>query len=251
MGKYMSDKKFFYVSGILSFSFYCLFFLLFILYVKSHNVKKIDAFSKTTVLELDIIVDNKPKEEEKKTIQNVVKNTEKSEDIVKKSTSKSVKTSANVQSLFANVSVASQNVKKEVVNNTQKNLVASRYKSKFEKQSKNESVSVSKLLDNVKQNSSKLLVSNSKNQNDPYYSKIYELLASRWNPRVIIDDLSAKVIITIFSDGRFDYKLLIKSGNDIFDDSLYDFLESQKSEIFPPYEKGSSTDIEFTFRTKE
>ena len=162
MGKYMSDKKFFYVSGILSFSFYGLFFLLFILYVKSHNVKKIDAFSKTTVLELDIIVDNKPKQEEK-TIQKLVQNSEKSEDIVKKSTSKSVKTTANVQSLFANVSVAAQTVKKEVINNTEKSLVSSRYKSKFEKQSKSESVSVSKLLDNVKQNSSKLLVSNNKN----------------------------------------------------------------------------------------
>lgn len=250
MGKYMSDKKFFYVSGILSFSFYGLFFLLFILYVKSHNVKKIDAFSKTTVLELDIIVDNKPKQEEK-TIQKLVQNSEKSEDIVKKSTSKSVKTTANVQSLFANVSVAAQTVKKEVINNTEKSLVSSRYKSKFEKQSKSERVSVSKLLDNVKQNSSKLLVSNNKNQNDPYYSKIYELLASRWNPRIIIDDLSAKVIITIFNDGRFDYKLLIQSGNDIFDDSLYAFLESQKLEKFPPYEKGNSTDIEFTFKTKE
>lgn len=250
MGKYMSDKKIFYVSGILSFSFYGLFFLLFILYVKSHNVKKIDAFSKTTVLELDIIVDNKPKQEEK-TIQKLVQNSEKSEDIVKKSTSKSVKTTANVQSLFANVSVAAQTVKKEVINNTEKSLVSSRYKSKFEKQSKSESVSVSKLLDNVKQNSSKLLVSNNKNQNDPYYSKIYELLASRWNPRIIIDDLSAKVIITIFNDGRFDYKLLIQSGNDIFDDSLYAFLESQKLEKFPPYEKGNSTDIEFTFKTKE
>lgn len=250
MGKSMSDKKFFYVSGILSFSFYGLFFLLFILYVQSHNVKKIDAFSKTTVLELDIIVDTKPKQEEK-TIQKLAQNSEKSDNIVKKSTSKSVKTTANVQSLFANVSVAAQAVKKEVINNTEKSLVSSRYKSKFEKQSKNESVSVSKLLDNVKQNSSKLLVSNSKNQNDPYYSKIYELLASRWNPRIIIDNLSAKVIITIFSDGRFDYKLLVKSGNDIFDDSLYAFLESQKLEQFPPYEKGNSTDIEFTFKTKE
>ncbi len=246
----MSDKKFFYVSGILSFSFYCLFFLLFILYVKSHNIKKIDAFSKTTVLELNIIMDDKPKQEEQ-TIKNMVKNTEQSEEIVKKSTSKSVKTTANVQSLFANVSVASQNVKKEVINNTEKNLVSSRFKSKFEKQSKSESVSVSKLLDNVKQNSSKLLVSDTANQSDPYYSKIYELLASRWNPRVIIDDLSAKVVITIYSNGKFEFSFLQYSGNSLFDDDLQNFLNEQTMVLYPTHNKGNKTDIEIIFKSKE
>lgn len=246
----MSDKKFFYVSGILSFSFYCLFFLLFILYVKSHNVKKIDAFSKTTVLELNIIMDDKPKKEEQ-TIKTVAKNSEQSEDIVKKSTSKSVKTTANVQSLFANVSVAAQNVKKEVINNTEKNLVSSRFQSKFEKQSKSESVSVSKLLDNVKQNTSKLLVSDNVNQSDPYYSKIYELLASRWNPRVIIDDLSAKVIITIYSNGKFEFSFLQYSGNSLFDDDLENFLTEQTMVLYPTHNKGNKTDIEIIFKSKE
>ncbi|MFA7084473.1 MAG: TonB C-terminal domain-containing protein [Arcobacteraceae bacterium] len=246
----MSNKNFFYVSGILSFSFYALFFLLFILYVKSHNVKKVDAFSKATVLELDIIVDTKPKAEEK-VVQTKVDNSEKSEEIVKQSTSKSLKTTADVQSLFASVSTTSQNVKKEVVTNTEKNIVASRFKSKFEKQTKSESAEVSKLLDSVKQSSSKLQVSQSSQKSDPYYSKIYEILAGKWNPRVIIDDLSAKVVITIYKDGKFEFSFLQYSGNSLFDDDLLNFLTEQTFVLFPTHDKGYKTDIEIIFKSKE
>lgn len=245
----MSDKNFFYISGVISFSFYCLFFLLFILYVKGHDVKKIDAFSKATVLELNFVVDNKPKEE--KPVQaTVMKNTEKSEEEVKQSASKSLKTSsADVQSLFAKVSVDAP-AKKEVVTNTEKNVVMSKYKAEVEKQTKSES-SVSKLLESVKQSSSKLTISDNKNESDPYYSKVYEIIASRWNPRVDVDDLSAKVLITIYSDGRFEYTFLKYSGNGAFDDDLQNFLTEQTMVLYPPHDKGNKTSIEITFKSKE
>lgn len=246
----MSDKNFFYISGMISFSFYCLFFLLFVLYVKGHNVKKIDAFSKATVLELNFVVDTKPKEEEKTVQATVMKNTEKSQEEVKQSASKSLKvTSANVQSLFAKVSVDAP-AKKEVVTNTEKNVVMSKFKAEVEKQTKSET-SVSKLLENVKQSSSKLTVSDNKNESDPYYSKVYELLASRWSPRIDIDDLAAKVLITIYSDGRFEFSFLKYSGNGAFDDDLSNFLTEQTMVLYPPHDKGNKTSIEITFKSKE
>ncbi len=246
----MSDRNFFYISGIFSFCVYLFFFLLFILYIKSHNVKKIDAFVKTTVLELDIIVDDKTDRKENVT-QNITKNSQKSEEIVKKSVSKSLKTTGNVQSLFANVKVDTKTVKKEIVTNTEKNLTSSRYKAKFEKQTKNEDVSVSKLLSGVKKTSSKLLVSSNQNSNDPYYSKIYEILSSGWNPRVIIDNLFAKVVITIYSDGKFEYRFLQYSGNSQFDENLNSFLTEQTAVLYPKHDKGKKTDIEITFKSKE
>jgi periplasmic protein TonB len=245
----MSDKNFFYISGIISFSFYCLFFLLFVLYIKGHNIKTIDAFSKATVLELNIVVDDKPKEE--KAVQTtVMKNTEKSQEEVKQSASKSLKTSsADVQSLFAKVSVDAP-AKKEVVTNTEKNVVMSKFKAEVEKQTKSES-SVSKLLESVKQSSSKLTISDSKNESDPYYSKVYEIIASRWNPRVDVDDLSAKVLITIYSDGRFEFTFLKYSSNDAFDEDLQNFLAGQTMVLYPPHDKGYKTSIEITFKSKE
>lgn len=246
----MSDKNFFYISGMISFSFYCLFFLLFVLYIKGHNVKKIDAFSKATVLELNFVVDTKPKEEEKTVQATVMKNTEKSQEEVKQSASKSLKvTSANVQSLFAKVSVDAP-AKKEVVTNTEKNVVMSKFKAEVEKQTKSES-SVSKLLENVKQSSSKLTISDNKNESDPYYSKVYELIASRWNPRVDIDDLTAKVLITIYSDGRFEFSFVKYSGNGAFDDDLLNFLTEQTMVLYPPHDKGDKTVIEIIFKSKE
>lgn len=245
----MSDKNFFYISGMISLSFYCLFFLLFILYIKGHDIKKIDAFSKATVLELNFVVDDKPKEE--KPVQaTVMKNTEKSQEEVKQSASKTLKpSSADVQSLFAKVSVDAP-AKKEVVTNTEKNVVMSKYKAEVEKQTKSES-SVSKLLESVKQSSSKLTISDNKNESDPYYSKVYEIIASRWNPRVDVDDLFAKVLITIYSDGRFEFTFLKYSSNGAFDDDLLNFLTEQTMVLYPPHDKGNKTSIEITFKSKE
>ena len=249
--KSKDDRSNFILSGILAVGLYILFFLLCALYLKSHDIKKFDAISKVTVLELDIVLESINEKDTIK-VRNKTddKDTEKSSEIVKKSTSTSAKKTSDLKSLFANVNAEAPKIAKEEILNIKKSTVTSRYKSEFEKQQKSQNISVSKLLDSVQSKSSTIVPTDTKQKNDKYYSKIYELLASRWNPMLIIDGLFAKVIVTIYSDGRFEYKFLTYSGNIQFDDSLKSFLESETSRIYPPHKKGNKTDIEIIFKAE-
>lgn len=241
-------KDFFYLSGVIALSFYLFCFLLFAMYLNTPDIKKFDSFTKNTVLELEImILDNKST----KITKTQEKNTKKSHEVVKKSASRSAKQSNNVKSLFSKVKISSKKVLEKKVNNVAKSTVASRFKSKFEKQKKSSSVSVSKLLDSVKSKSSVMPSTDSKNNNDPYFSKIYELLATRWTPMLIIDGLSAKVLVIISSSGEFDYRFIQHSGNERFDDSLKIFLSDQKNELYPQHDRGSSQKIAVTFTAQK
>ena len=85
--KTKDDKSNFYLSGILAFGVYLLIILLCALYLKTQDVKKFDAISKVTVLELEMIIlpvkDKKSKPVKNRTDQI---DTKKSNKIVKKST---------------------------------------------------------------------------------------------------------------------------------------------------------------------
>lgn len=245
----MFRKDYFLISGVISIFLYLSFFIFLFIYLKDHNVKKYDASKKVTVLELEVIEPNKEKSE-KKQIQKVeVKNNQKN-DIVEKSTSTSQKQRSDLKSLFANVNVKSTQVKEEETTDVKKSSVLSRFKSKFEREKKSQNVDVSNLLQKVQTNSN-LAIATTSNNFDEYYSKIYDIISSRWNPLKIANGLSSVVIITIDSQGNFSYKIITRSGDDRFDASLEEFLDSQTTQAYPPYEKGNNTDIEFTFKTKE
>lgn len=246
----MRDKNLFYTSGFISVFLYLLCFLLLVLYLKEQHVKKIDPFNKTTVLQLDIVLTSQ-NSDEKKSSSTAVPIVKQNDEPVKKSASVNKKVENSVQSLFANVKTTAKKIEKKEILNIQESKVSSRFKSKFEKQSRNNNVDVSQLLKSVKESKSSMSFSDSKNQNDPYYSKVYEMIASAWRPRLILNDLSAKVLITIFNDGRFEYRVLGYSGNEIFDRSLDDFLQEQTTVLYPKYEKGTKTTIEVIFKSKE
>lgn len=237
-------KEYFYLSGAIAVGFYLFCFILFAIYLNAPDVKKFDAFSKNTVLELDImILDTKEVSQRNKTD---IKNTKKSHEVVKKSASRSAKQNNNVKSLFANVKTKANKVLEKEVNNVTKSTVASRFKSKFEKQRKSSDVSVSKLLDTVKTKAKIKPSTDSKYNTDPYFSKIYEILYSRWNPMLILDGLSAKVIVSISKNGTFSYRLMKRSGDDRFDASLKAFLESQRNVKYPVHKRVSKS-IEVIF----
>lgn len=237
----------FIISGVLAVSFYLFCFILFLLYISTPKTEKYDAVTKNTVLELDILITK----DLKKDLRNKTdsKDTEKAQEIVKKSKSITAKAKTSVKSLFANVKTQSKKVIEKEVLNVKKSEVSSRFKAKFEKQRKT-NVSVSKLLDNVKTKASVMPSSDSNNKNDPYFSKIYELLAQRWTPMRIIDELSAKVLVIITNDGEFDYRFITNSSNQTFNRSLEEFLEEQKLVTYPTHNKGRVTRIEVIFKAK-
>ncbi|MGB9801903.1 MAG: energy transducer TonB [Arcobacter sp.] len=226
---------------------YFIIIFLFFLYIKTSDVKKFDAFNKTTTIELSILLDKDSKIINKESHKEKSKTIDK---VVEKSKSISAKQQNSVKSLFANVKDTSENVIENSVNNVVKSEVASRFKAKFEKERKSEKLSVSTLLNNVKSKASVMPSNESKNSIDPYYSKIYELLAKRWNPSLVGDDLFAKVLVIITNDGKFDFRFLKYSGNEFFDKSLTSFLNEQVNITYPEHDKGSEVKIEVIFKSE-
>ena len=246
----MDKNKAFYTSAIIAISSYLFIVILFLLYLTDHDVKKIDAYSKETILELDIVITPKKKEHPKLIKSHQVKVDSKiAKKIVKKSASISSKKRSDLKSLFANVKTKAKVIKKKIVNNIKKSTTTSRFKSKFEKQTKVDN-QLSKLL--KEQTSKATIKKNSgdiKNEKDPYISKIYEMLYQRWNPLLLLDGLSAKVVLTINSNGELKYRILQYSGDSSFDDQLVMFLEEQSTLKFP-IPKKQKIDIEVIFKAK-
>lgn len=243
----VTKQDHFVISGVIAISIYLFCFLLFLLYISSPNVEKYDALTKNTVLELDVFIAEDIKIDDRNKTDN--KDSKKSHEIVEKSKSITAKSKTSVKSLFANVKTNTKKIVLEEVNNVKNSEVNSRFKAKFEKQRKS-NISNSKLLASVRTKASVLPSSNSSNNTDPYFSKIYELLAQRWSPMLIIDELSAKVLVMISSDGTFDYRFVSRSSNDSFNESLKSFLQSQTILTYPTHNKGRVAKIEVVFRTK-
>lgn len=218
------------------------------------KVKKINTSQKTTVLELDIILDQvEQKDVEKVLVKQEQIKTPISNSVVKKAKSVSAKQRSNLKSLFANVKTSAKKVSKEKVLNIKQSSIASRFKSKFEKDKESTKIDTKKLQndtlkDKVKQ--SNLTVQDSIKEEDPYYSKIYSLISSKWRPTIFHNELSARVVITINSNGEFSYKFIQYSNNMGFDSQLKRFLDSQLSSIYPINPNRDITQIEILFQSK-
>lgn len=234
------------LSGLLAFLFYIFCMLTLLLYLDKNEVKKFDALSKNTVLELEIIIDTKTKANKTSKSKNIKKE---EKIIVQKSKSLNITQTAKLKSLFSNVKTKAKKIEKNIVNNRKQSLVSSRHRSKFEKERKSTSLKVSNILDDVNVKTKQNIAMDSKYQKDPYYSKIYELLGQRWNNVTTFDELFAKVLVIITNSGEFDYRFIRGSGDDIFDSALKAFLEDQKLLTYPPYIKASKTQIEVIFKS--
>ena len=248
----MDNKTNFIISAFVALSLYVFLIILFLYYTKNDVVKKIDAVNKITVLQLDVILENDDVIKEKIKIKSGVKNKEIAKKVVKKTTSVSMKQRSNLKSLFANVKTKAKKVRKTKVLNVKKSSISSRFKSKFEKEKKVKNVTLSNLIDNKKSQSSvkKIVLSESKNENDPYFSEIYQMLSSRWNPTVFVDELKAKVLITILNNGEFSFKFIQYSQNNGFNNQLKQFLYDESLNLYPINPNNKTTNIEILFQSK-
>ncbi len=240
----MKERNYFYLSGFISVSIYLLIIASFFIYVNAPKAKKYDSV-KTTVLELELIsTKSDRKRVAKKTVQ-------KKQEIVKKSTSKSHKQAANFKSLFANVKTKAKKTVEKEVNTVKESIDPSRFKSKFQKQKKTDNSSVSKLLNDVKTTTNMpKTAASGKGEKHEYFSKIKQILWERWNPRLLEEGLGVKVLVIITNDGSFDYRIVKYSKDERFDESLKEFLESQKSETFPTHKINTKVDIIINFKSE-
>ncbi len=246
----MDDNRNFYTSGFIAVGSYLLLVIIFLVFGLTKDIKQFDAISKDTILELDIIL-NTTNDTKKNNINipSSRKNSKIAKKIVKKSTSISAKQRSNLRALFANVKTKSSKISKREANTVKKTLITSRFKSKFEKQSHKKNTQLSNLLENKKTKSVQLKSGDSNKNKDQYMSKIYDILTNRWTPSVIIDRLSATVIVTIYSNGDFRYKFLQYSDDSSFNNQLEYFLEKQTNNKFP-IPKKNKVDIEVIFTAK-
>jgi len=246
----MVDKKNFYISAVLALFIYIFLVLLLLLYLKENTIKKVDAITKQTVLQLDIILDTQ--KDSKQTLKvKSNKNTKIAQKIVKKTTSNSLKQKSDLKSLFADVKTTAKKVSKKRILNLKKSSVSSRFKSKFEKERKVKNVILSDLLKKKNSNSvKKVVLSKSKDETDPYFSKIYQMLSSRWNPTVFSNNLSARILVNITNNGIFSFKFIQYSGNIGFDEQLKDFLDSESLKKYPINPNNNATNIEILFQSK-
>lgn len=243
----MQKNSSFIYAGIASFSFYILICFLFIYYVSSHKSKTYNV-TKTTVIQLDMIVEKSDKKRiEKKEDKKAEKPMDK---IIKKSTSAANKKRPNLKSLFGKVKTKEAKVPTKEVNNVKKSLDPKRFKAKFEKQKKSSNVKIDKLFDDKKTTTNVTSSNLSKSkESDDYYSKINELL-SVWTPTLRDEGLVATILVIIAPDGTFDYSFIKYSQNTNFDVSLKAFLEEQKSIIYPKPKKGKQVKINVDFKSE-
>jgi len=248
----MAKKQELIYSAIGAISIYIILILSFLVYVKTNEVKKINASIKKTVLQLDVILPSNEPIKEKNTIKHVVKNRDIAKKIVKKTTSTSIKQRSNLKSLFANVNTDIKKTTKKKVSNIKSSSISSRFKSKYEKEKKTKNIVLPKLTENkqMKTNSKNIAMDKSKDSQDPYYSKIYQILSTRWTPTIFSDDLKAKVNIIIFNNGKFSFKFIQYSGNFGFDNQLKSFLSNETLKKYPISPKNKTVNIEITFQSK-
>jgi protein TonB len=229
------DKKFnLIISAIIAISLYILFVLILLSYISSSKIKKFDSISKNTVLELDLIISKKTNN--KKNSSSIEKQTNKSHKIVKRSKSISAKKTSDLKSLFARVSTKSTNIKVKKVINVQSSSVSSRFKSKYEKYKKDSNIKTSKLIDiKSKTIQKKLKILNNKGNYDKYYSKISNIILSRWYQYPLFKQNNYLVVaeIRIDNQGNFSYHIISYSGNTVVDDAIKSFLSNEVTDSYP------------------
>lgn len=247
----MANKQELIYSAIAALAIYIILILSFLVYLKTNEVKKINATVKNTVLQLDVILDVAPNKEKIK-IQSNQKNTKIAKKVVKKTTSSSIKKRTNLKSLFANVKTNVKSTSKDKVLNVKNSSISSRFKSKFEKERKTKKLVLSKLTENkvTKSANNRVTMDKSSENQDPYYSKIYQILSNRWKPTIFQNDLKVKVNIIIFNNGKFSYKFIQYSGNMGFDNQITEFLNNETLKKYPISPKNKTVNIEITFQSK-
>ena len=247
----MQKTSSFILTGILSFSFYILICILFLNYISKANVKTYDFKPKPVVLELDVIViksDKKriEKKEDKKRTKEVVKK-------IVKSASKTNEAKPDLKSLFANVKTKVRKVTPKKINKIKKSIDPKRFKSKFEKEKKSSNIEIDRILNDKKTTTNIDILNKIKKNNketNEYYNKVTSLLYQWIPPTVTRKDLISNVLILIDSKGNFDYRMIDLSNDVSFDNSLKDFLDKQKSIIYPIPEKMNNVEVEVKFASE-
>jgi len=233
----------------------CLIFLFTIMfYMTSVFAQKMNPDVNKDSIAFDVIIKNdKNKMIKKQIVQKKLARSYLKSTLTQQTLSKKAKTTSSVDDLFANLDEKYDNVIEKKASNSDYSKVASKKKAKLNEQAKYSSKDVADILNSIDETfspSSGLLQSDSK-QTNAYYAKIRKILASRWSPLSSMSgDIHAMVVVKIDADGTFSYKFLSYSLDDMFNENLILFLDSQTTQKYPVYKNGETVVIEVKFGIK-
>lgn len=243
----MQNSSSFVISGIISFILYIGLCVSVLLYIISPTPKTYSIKPTATTIDLDMIIE---KSETKMVERKVDKVIEKKEEVIEKSTSASNEKKPDLKSLFANVKETASKVVKEEVNNVEKSIDPKRFKSKFEKEKKSTNIRIDRLLEDEKTATNSKSTNSAKGEeSDDYFSQVSDLL-SAWVPSSREEGLKAVVLVMIDLSGKFDYRFVQGSGNEMFDTSLRAFLDQQTNIVYPKPTKGKAVKINVDFKSE-
>lgn len=243
----MDNRKIFLISGIFSISVYITILLSIFFYFLANQeiIKKFSIKQKS----LKVSLVEMPKIKNSITHKKIIK--EKKE-IKKKIGSKRAKIKEenenSIKNLFSMVKTPKKT--KKIVTKKPKNLMPSRFKGESERKKESAKEILQKLnIKNVSKILAKTDIKAVKGENDPYWSKVQEILYKNWFPPQESAGNQAKVEIFIDRLGNFDYKVLLFSNNELFNKELLKYLEFLKTKKFPS--PNEEKNIIVIFKAKE
>jgi len=239
----MQYNSSFIVSGIIAFFVYFFMCFLVIVYIFAPNKKAINITPGSTTIELELIDNLSDSKKIAKKVDKII------EEEIEQSASASNKKTPDLKSLFANVKDTALDIAKEDINNVQKSIDPSRFKSNFEKEQRSSNIKIDKLLEDDETTSNTKAKSSAKGDaNDDYGSKLYEILQAG-APISQNITIVASVIVIVDKNGKFDYKFQKRSMNVAYNEALERYLNSQKEVQYPipPNGKTVRYSVDFKF----
>jgi len=250
----VNRNLFFIIGGISAFSLYTTLFLILFFYFNEHKSVKRFVPKNTNSLEISIIQKpaqikkiNKNKSSIKKS---TISQTKQKKIAVSSATSaKHASSSKSIASLFNGVKVG-----KPTFSSSLRLANAPKIKYKPVKKSSKKQTDAKSLIDNLKFSNIDIKLksqSSGTGDVDKYMSKIYEIIFNSWHPDILFAGLQARVLIEIYPNGTFKYKMSNPSDNQSFNESLIEYLDQLQLKGFPPHKNGRKLVVELNFKPKE
>jgi protein TonB len=253
------QDRLFYVSGGLSFGIFLLTLFLFASVLFSYDSVKSFALSKQDYVAVSLVsvpLQKRPTKAEKKPAPVKeplpVKEPQTDEELI--TTPEAYK---DASSLFENVwtqevSTKKRPVKKPVTDTKRISSIEKRIKTAQKKQQHSAAEKIASVKLAKPSVSVQGSASSASSEVNEYYAKIQAIVYNHFNPPVNSEGNSAKVYLRLDADGRIkDARLLVPSGQPLFDNEVEALLRRLGSAVFPASPEGRPIELKIILTAEE
>lgn len=137
-----------------------------------------------------------------------------------------------------------------VVQTPKKNEVVNAKPFEYTKEQREEMSPVDSKLSAIKDVQKVVSLSSQNKNNDPCFSKIYQIFSAKWTPSALFANHSSSVRLSVYSNGGLDYMIIKKSASYTFDNNLKTLLDAEKKNIIKECIGNNTKYIDITFTNK-